>query len=201
MAFQTVIINIKNGGIILDIIEDAVDKVKNGYKNSFEIIIEKYQKPLFCYCFHILGNTIEAEDAVQEIFLKIFEKIDYYKPLTNFSSWIYKISYNHCMNYLTRKKLFSFIPFIDDKLNDALKTEMIIDQDDYGLELNSALKKLNVVDRTVIILRCLEDRSYEEIAAITGLSCATVRKKYERSRKKLKLLLDINKDGIAHETY
>ncbi|MDP4180554.1 MAG: sigma-70 family RNA polymerase sigma factor, partial [Bacillota bacterium] len=96
-------------------IETAVQGIKEGNYQYFEVIVEQFQQQLFRYCYRMLGNIYEAEDAVQESFIKAYENIRKYNKSISFSAWLYKITYNHCINILRRKKLVKFVPFIEEK--------------------------------------------------------------------------------------
>jgi len=174
-------------------IEIAIKNVLNGDINAFGFVIDTYQKPLFRYCFHMLGSIHESEDVVQDVFLKAFEKLNFYKISSNFSAWIYKIAYNQCINQIRRKRILKMIPFLEEHYKESTTIEYFHDKYEYSLELNTALKKLDSKDRTIIILRCTEDKSYEEISSIVDLKPASVRKRFERSKKKLKTILGHSK--------
>ncbi len=174
----------------MDIVENAMKMVKSGDNSAFEVVIDFYKKSLFRYCYHMLGNTFDAEDALQEIFIKVFDNLNSYKATTNFSAWIYRISYNYCVNFLGRKKLFSFLPLLEGIYKDTANREDSFLDTEYGKELNSALEKLSKIDRTILVLRCVEDKEYDEISEVVDLKPANVRKRYERARKKLKAMLE-----------
>jgi len=174
----------------LDIVENAMKMVKSGDNSAFEVVIDFYKKSLFRYCYHMLGNTFDAEDALQEIFIKVFDNLNSYKATTNFSAWIYRISYNYSVNFLGRKKLFSFLPLLEGIYKDTANREDSFLDTEYGKELNSALEKLSKIDRTILVLRCVEDKEYDEISEVVDLKPANVRKRYERARKKLKAMLE-----------
>lgn len=187
---------------MLDKIETAVQRVKDGETHLFEIIIDTYQQQLFHYCYHMLGNIQEAEDAVQESFIKAFQKIGDYKNSISFSAWLYKITHNHCLNVLRRKKLLHFIVLSYDSenenqwhyyMNNCLKSA----EDEAGFEssLVKALKHLSPAENSILILHILEERSFDEIAQVLELRPATVRKKYERLRRKLRNFIKQEKEG------
>lgn len=190
-------------------IETAVQGVKDGETHLFEIIIETFQQQLFHYCYHMLGNIQEAEDAVQESFLKAFQKIGDYKKSISFSGWLYRITHNHCLNVLRRKKLLNFISLSYDSenenqwhyyMNNGMKSAI----DDTGFEYNvvKALKHLSPTENSILILRIMEERSYDEIGKILNLKPANIRKKYERLRSKLKKLIVQEKEGgTSYEGY
>ncbi|MDF2673163.1 MAG: sigW 7 [Clostridiales bacterium] len=167
--------------------KDLITEIKNGDRNGFELVIITFQQPIFVYCYRMLSNMQEAEDAVQEVFLKIYEKINNYKEDISFSAWVYKIAYNHCVNQIRRRKLLSFIPlhnFIEQIEDENNNSDKILEFE-FTNELNEALSILSMEDRSIVIFRVIEDKSYEEIGLILNRNAVLVRKRYERAKKKL----------------
>lgn len=168
---------------------DFIAEIKNGDRNGFEVIIKTFQQPIFVYCYRMLGNTYEAEDAVQEVFIKVYEKIENYKEDISFSAWVYKIAYNHCINQIRRRKLLSFIPihnFIEQIEAENNNIDRILDIE-LSIELNEALSILSMEDRSIVIFRVIEEKGYAEIGLILNKSEALVRKRYERAKRKLEV--------------
>jgi RNA polymerase sigma-70 factor (ECF subfamily) len=185
----------------LDSIETAVQGVKEGKADLFESIVDHYQQPLFRYCYRMLGNVQEAEDAVQEVFFNAFCKIEKYNKAVSFSAWIYKITYNHCINIIRRKRIFKFVPFMDVSEHDDGKVGINLEMSEINRELNEVLQKLSSDERCILILKNIEEKSFEDIALILDAKSSTIRKRYERLRKKLKNSLAQNKGGIINENY
>ena len=185
----------------MDSIETAVQGVKEGKADLFEAIVGQYQQPLFRYCYRMLGNVQEAEDGVQEIFFKAFCKIQKYNKTISFSAWIYKITYNHCINIIRRKRIIKFVPFIDASEQDDGEVGINLEISEINRELNEVLQKLSSDDRCILILKNIEGKSFEDIALIIGAKSSTIRKRYERLRKKLKNSLTQKKGGIINENY
>ena len=147
-----------------------------------ETLIETYYDKIYKYCYSILRNKHDAEDAVQEVFFNAMKSGKVTK-VENQNAWLYKISYFHCMNKIKRQKLLAFIPFIDNE-NSSLAVE-----NEFEDELQFILARLKPEERALIILRIVENYSFEEIAHIFDKSAATVRKRYERVKEKIKKLL------------
>lgn len=167
--------------------KDLIASVKDGDMNGFELIIKACQQPIFVYCYRMLGNMQEAEDAVQEVFLKVYEKIENYKEDISFSAWVYKIAHNHCINQIRRRKILNFIPihnFIEQIEDENCNSDIILEFE-FNEELNEALSILSIEDRSILIFRVIEDKGYGEIGFILNKSEALVRKRYERAKKKL----------------
>jgi RNA polymerase sigma-70 factor (ECF subfamily) len=185
----------------LNSIETAVQGVKEGNVQCYEIIVGHFQQQLFRYCYRMLGNIHEAEDAVQEAFLKAFDKIDNYVYSISFSAWLYKITYNLCINIVKRRRLYQFVSFLDVTISNNVEVGKNLEEIEINKELNLVLKKLSTEDRCILILKSIEEKSFEEIAQILSIKPATTRKRYERLRKKLRLTLSEIKGGIVNEIY
>lgn len=166
--------------------------------NSIDNIIEEHGQRIYNYCYNMLRNRQEAEDAMQEVFIKAYSSMSQLDEVKSVPAWLYKVAYNHCLNIIRRKKLFFFMP-----INDDLKIRGVHDRTDADNELSEKLSfvisKLSVQDRSVLILRVIEERSYDEIAAVFNKKPDAIRKQYERARKKVKEYLEIEKGVKASE--
>jgi RNA polymerase sigma-70 factor (ECF subfamily) len=168
-------------------IDQLIKDIRNGDENKFEIIVNLYQQKIFKYCWCMIGNEHEAEDTVQDIFVKVFSQLYKYKVDTSFQSWLYRIAYNQCIDVLRRKKRVHMFQYIED----ILSRENIImeDNSERNYSIHDALKKLSVNERNIILLKILENKSYEEISVILQKNPIALRKQFERAKNKLKKLL------------
>ena len=154
-----------------------------------EDFLDKYHRKIFMYCYNILRNIHDAEDATQEVFVKAFKSSSKTK-ITNSNAWLYKIAYNHCLNKLKRKSIVTFIPF---KEGYEISDESIESND---FELNFIMSKLTPKERALVVLRIIEDKDYAEIASILGISQQTARKRFERVKEKIQKVIERrNNDG------
>lgn len=172
----------------MDLLEDIIQELKRGKHDRFETIINQYQQQIFKYIFHMLKDTHEAEDVVQEVFFKAFKNIHTYKESISFSAWLYKIAYNHTMNLLKRKKLQKILSIMDySRLNgkDQSKDNTYIGNG-FSYSVDSALSRLTAEERNLMFLRILEERPYEELAIILNQKPSTIRKRLERCKKKFR---------------
>ncbi|MGE5704879.1 MAG: RNA polymerase sigma factor [Clostridia bacterium] len=183
-------------------LERIVEEVKNGSLDQFELIIEALQQPIFTYCYHMLGQWQEAEDAVQEVLIKAYENIDKYTQSLSFSAWVYKIAYHHCLNALHRKRLYRFVPFLKWGMHDQSQdnTASSVDEEYISDPLHKALSTLSTDDRNLILLRVLEEKGYEELSQMLNKKPAALRKQYERAIKRCKLHYHKQKGGKIDES-
>ena len=145
-------------------IESIVEQVKTGDIKAYTEIIQCFQKPIYIYCYYLLNNKEEAEDASQDIFIKGLENISNFSYTVSFSAWLYKIAHHHCIDLIKKKnKGYKFWT--------GLKKEHASDQiqrHEYRYDdiIHELLEKLNVDERRILLLRSIEEYSFDEIASI-----------------------------------
>jgi RNA polymerase sigma-70 factor, ECF subfamily len=191
-------------GLDKDQIERVIEEIKSsGSLEMFGDIIEALQQPIFTYCYHMLGHRQEAEDAVQEVFIKAYEHIDKYTKSVSFSAWVYKIAYHHCLNLINRRKLYRMVPFLKRGMAAVSQNEgeIRVDHEQVSYPLHQAMSRLSAEDRNLIILRVIEEKGYEELSVLLNKKPATLRKQYERALRKCKHYLQLQKGGEVNEAY
>ncbi|HHY74251.1 MAG TPA: RNA polymerase sigma factor [Bacillus bacterium] len=171
-------VNISEGTSTVKI-EYVVEQVKLGDKQKYTIIINRFQKQIYLYCYYLLGNKEDAEDAVQDIFIKGFENMDKFTNNTSYSAWLYKIAYNHCINLIKRRSRFYNV------LKQYKNQEFQMREPNHTEIIHELLDQLNSEEKHILLLRAVEEYTFEEISIIMDIKAATIRKKYERIRKKL----------------
>ncbi|MBT2289943.1 sigma-70 family RNA polymerase sigma factor [Paenibacillus albidus] len=170
----------------MESIEDKIKRIQSGEVYLFADIIDIYQNRIYKYCLRLLHSREEAEDAVQDIMLKVYEKIRYYHLQVSFSSWLYKIAYNHCLNLLRKRKLQQQVQRFFGRESTVDSAERVVEKKMFSEPLASALEMLSLEERNLLILRIFEDKSFEEIAEILGKNMEAIKKRYGRIRHKLK---------------
>ena len=177
-----------------------IQRVKAGDIRAFSAIVLKYQKMVFTIVLKIVDNREDAEDIMQEIFVKAFKSLDRFKEESEFSTWLYRIAYNTTISELRKRKI-SFVP-IDDNLNpdnSPVTDEETLDVAEIKLQyLDEALKKLSPDEIFLVTLYYYKEQSIEAISEVSNLSVANVKVKLHRIRKKLafeinRLLQDENR--------
>ena len=171
-------------------------RFKGGDSTAFEEIVLKYQDRIYNLCRHMLGNAHDAEDAAQDTFLKAYQKLKDFSPEASFYTWIYRIAVNTCLDY-KKKPFFKSLfrksdegeEFVEEGSSDWPSPEKMYESKQIGLALHNSIRKLPQKLRTAIVLKEIEDLSYEEIADIIEVSIGTVKSRISRARDELKKLL------------
>jgi RNA polymerase sigma-70 factor (ECF subfamily) len=174
-------------------------------ESAFNELVLAYERRVFALVFRMLGNRHEAEDLAQEVFVQVFKAIDQFRGDSKLSTWIYRIAVNLCKNkskYLARRHageqddvdaMAERVPLSAAKgvsVGDVGRPDELVE----GMQLERVVKKaiaqLEPEFREVLVLRDVEDLSYEEIAAITGLPDGTVKSRIHRARGQLRALVE-----------
>jgi RNA polymerase sigma-70 factor (ECF subfamily) len=185
--------------------EDLIEKFQRGDLYAYELIVKRYKDQLLNFVYRFLGNQEEAEDVVQETFLRVYRKRHAYQRVAKFSTWIYTIAGNLARTELrrrNRRRIFSLSNLgVEDKeyeisdeiLSPERHTNTVLSEEIIQREIN----KLSTKFREVIILRDIQELSYEEISKIIRVPIGTVKSRVNRARLRLqgrlKHLLDKNK--------
>lgn len=164
---------------------------------SFREIYESHSKMVYNLCLNYLQNEGDAEDATQEVFVKIHQQQSKFKGKSNLKTWIYRITINYCLDFLRaqkRQKRFGFIYSIFNPEFDTQKTALTnFNHPGVQLEDKEAITKLfkhihalPEKQKTVLLLKSIEGLSQKQIADITQLSIKAVESLLSRAKKKLK---------------
>lgn len=169
----------------------------NNTLEAYEILVKRYKDPLMNFVYRFVGDRDVCTDVVQETMIKFYLNKDSYRSFAKFSTWIYTIAANLAKNELKRRKrrVFFSIDNSDDEKSLQVEDKMFLAPDkatDSEIKndfIQKALLKVKPVYREVVILRDVQDLSYEEISEITGLPIGTVKSKINRGRAQLQKLL------------
>jgi len=186
---------------VIDADVDLMLKFQAGDVSAFEQLMHKHQKSVINTIYRFIGNRAEAEELAQEVFLKVYNSAQKYKPKAKFSTWLYKIVTNLCLNELRRRRLET-VPLDDlaeeiPPLSKGGKRGDFIDAGqippDIALEKNElvalikkAVESLPEKQRMALILREYDGLSYKEIAEVMGCSVASVQSRLQRAKATLK---------------
>lgn len=173
--------------------EELIARFQDGDTYAFDLLVKRYKEPLLNFVFRFLGERTEAEDIVQETFLRLFKNKHYYKEVAKFSTWIYTIAGNLAKTELRkrkRRKLFSISHYMQTEKDYDIPDESSSPERDTNSIITDkiiqkAIDKLSPKFKQVIILRDIQQFSYEEIAEIVDIPLGTVKSRVNRARLKL----------------
>lgn len=148
-------------------------------------IINNYYESLYRYCYKMMRNKEDAEDIVQEVFISINNLLESKKNIKLHNNYLYKMAYNQCVDNIRRSKIIKFISFEKSGMEDLQYKKDIYFEDELSEELTKIMFSLNGEERSLLILKAIEDMNYDEISKIMGKTVASLRKQYERTRKKV----------------
>jgi RNA polymerase sigma-70 factor (ECF subfamily) len=183
---------------------DVARLAQQGREAAFRELVRRYERPVFSLVFRMVRDSATAEDLAQDTFIKVLNHIDKYRPEFKFSSWLFKIANNVAIDHLRRRQLDTIS--MDGSPNAATASDIeatsfdIADRAESALdqmeakELGSAIERaigaLRPEYRSCIMLRHVEGRSYEEIAATLDLPLGTVKTYIHRARHQLREALE-----------
>ncbi len=180
---------------------ELVDALKRGEPKAFEQLIKSHQDRVYGLCLRMLSSSTEAEDLAQDVFITVFKSIGNFRAESRLSTWIYRITRNHCLNrikFLKRRAAGKKIPldaarnlnWSDQQTNDPVVSRVYRpDRLAEGMQMEEIIQEqiacLGEDHRELVILRDLEHLSYEEIQEITGLPKGTIKSRLHRARVEL----------------
>ncbi len=158
---------------------------KGDTKAQFEIY-KLYYKPMYNICLRLVGNAVDAEDVMQEAFLKAFTKIDTYEGKVSFGAWLKKIVINRSLDELKKRKV-KFVE-LNEKIPDEEPVSLNISEIQMD-KLKNTIQQLPDGYRVVLSLYLLEGYDHEEIAQILGISNSSSRTQFLRAKLRLRQML------------
>jgi len=160
-----------------------VVRAQEGDTRAFEALVRRHQRQLYRLAVRMLGNSSDAEDAVQDAFVAAWRQLRGFRGEAAFSSWMYRIVTNRCLRLLrTRRPVVSLDDLGDRPGPDGASPEQAAEITDRAAALQRALQELPAEQRTCWVLRDLHGLNYEDIAAIVGASAGAVRGRLYRAR-------------------
>lgn len=172
---------------------DYINKIVDGDTSAFAILVDRYKDLVFTLAYKMLKNREEAEEIAQDTFIKIYKSVGKFKGDSKFSTWVYKVTYNTCLDYLKKKKRGINITYIEDFDLQQLKTldkiSNAIDEKEKNQLIHDCLNLLPSEEAFLLTLFYFEQQSTDEIAKVMDTNANNIKIKLYRTRKKMALLL------------
>ncbi len=157
----------------------------------FNDIVKKYSERLYWHVRRMVGTHEDADDLLQDIFLKIWTALPSFRGEAQLYTWVWRIATNETLNWLRREKVRAALRFqrVDEELERRIMADPYFNGTDAQRELFKALARLPQKQRQVFVMRWWDELTYEEISAITGTSVGALKASYHIAQEKLKLNL------------
>jgi RNA polymerase sigma-70 factor (ECF subfamily) len=172
-----------------------ISKLRRGDASAFEQLVRAHQDRVYDFCVRMLNDREEAFDLTQEIFLSIHQNVDKFRADAKLTTWIFRISRNHCLNrlkYLKRRGRGRSDEYgetnekvISDSMGGSTTPDEVVTRKREKQLVHQAIEELDEEQRSLVVLRDVEGLSYEEIMEITELPEGTVKSRLHRAREKL----------------
>ncbi|CAM2067851.1 Sigma-70 family RNA polymerase sigma factor [Sulfidibacter corallicola] len=175
--------------------EALVEKIKEGNVELFEVIVSRYQRKLVNYIYRMINNYEAAMELCQEVFIKVYSSLDKYNPEYKFTTWIHRISSNATIDWMRKKKLDTFSidasgedsPSLSQQLPaKGLSPLQNLEMSQLQGRIEAAIDELPFIYKQLIVLRHINELSYDEIAKTVDLPLGTVKNRIFRGREMLK---------------
>jgi RNA polymerase sigma-70 factor (ECF subfamily) len=169
--------------------EDVLEKAREGDHSAFRAIVQAHSRDVFRLAFRITRNEEDAEDAVQETFLRAFRKIDGFEARANFGTWLYRVTANTAIDVLRRRRRVAdrSAPLLEDApIGTSPSQESVVFQGQVRERVETALAGLSDLERTAFVLRHFEDMSLAEVSESLDTTVSAVKQALFRAVRKLR---------------
>lgn len=168
-----------------------------GNREAMIELLRQIETPVYRTAYYLLGNEQDALDVTQEALLRVFTKLHTYQEKAHFHTWVQRIVTNLCIDLYRRRSDSVMFEACDGSLSDRTSVEEEVERLDLVADVKEAINRLPLHQRTVVILRYLQDFSYQEIADALNLPLNTVKSHLYRARQQLQVWLqDHVKGGV-----
>jgi RNA polymerase sigma factor (sigma-70 family) len=164
-----------------------IQAVLSGDKEAYGHIINKYKNQLYATILRMTKHPQDAQDLVQEAFIKVYHQLGKYDQKGKFSSWMFRVAINHCMDEFRKKRYkMTSVEENEAKLLNTNHPEVIFLKKEKNRQLEKLIETLPEDERLIILLRYVNELSYDEISELLEIQLATVRNKLHRAKKKMR---------------
>lgn len=170
-----------------------INQIIEGDTNAFTVLVNRYKDLVFTLALRMLKNREEAEEVSQDTFIKTYKSLHKFKGDSKFSTWIYKVAYNSCLDRIKKNKKYQNDVEINEFTEHQVKTmdnafDVLVEEERNQL-IQDCLHLLPSDDSFLLTLYYFEEQTLDEIANVVGLTANNVKVKLFRSRKKLTAIL------------
>jgi RNA polymerase sigma factor (sigma-70 family) len=161
---------------------DLARRAARGDMMAFEALYRRHTGRVLAICLRLTGERGRAEEAVQDVFVRVWERLGSFRGESAFTSWLHRLAVNTVLQAMRsdRRRIARVAPAEDDQLDGAAAPAVPVEQ---RMDLEDAIARLPDQVRTVVVLHDVEGFTHDEIAAMTGVAAGTVRSQLSRARR------------------
>lgn len=182
-----------------------IDKILDGEASAYTVLVNRYKDLVYTLSLRMMKNREDAEEVAQDTFIKTYSSLNKFKGDSKFSTWIYRVAYNTCLDRLKKNKRQQYTVTIDEYTEHQVKTlDNALDQieaKEKQQAIQNCLELLPSEDSFLLTLYYFEELSLDEISKVVGLKPNNIKVKIFRSRKKLATILKEQLDNETIESY
>jgi RNA polymerase sigma-70 factor, ECF subfamily len=153
---------------------EAIEACQRGDRDAFDRLVQRYQRDVYRLCYRYLNNHEDADDVAQEVFLRAYRAIERFRGDSAFSTWLYRIAVNACLNFRAARKPAG-IEFPDGIPDPRPGAQSKVEHDERSRRVREAVSRLPDKQRATVILKVYHDLTHEEVAGILGATVGTVK--------------------------
>ncbi|RXF71374.1 RNA polymerase sigma factor [Arcticibacter tournemirensis] len=182
----------------MNLVEDSEILLKFSNKDTrneaFGLLLKKYQQKIYWHIRRLVINHDDADDLVQDVFIKVWKNLDNFQNNSQLYTWLYRIATNECLTFLNKKKQQNNIPLdeVAYDLADSLAEGSYFDGNNAQMKLQKALLTLPEKQRLVFNMKYFDDLKYEEISDVLGTSVGALKASFHHAVKKIEAYLSNN---------
>ena len=171
-----------------------VDQVLKGNIDSFNILVNKYELSILKFTYNMIRDKEAAEDITQEVFIIVYKKIYTYNREYKFSSWVFQIARNKCIDFMRKYKRVYEANIDNEKDNSSkdISPEAMAELRETKREIQKFINTLEEIDREILVLRYSEEITFIEMAVILNINKATIKRRYYKIRERYKDFIALN---------
>ncbi len=168
---------------------EVIDLIKSGSdaEKGYRLLISQYKVPLYWHIRRMVSNHDDADDILQNAFIKVFKHIEQFKQESSLKTWLYRIATNESMSFLNNPKNKGFDSL--DDVHNTVTADSLTDYEDISVKLLKAIDTLPAKQKAVFIMRYYDEMPYQEIAEITGTSEGSLKATFHLATKKIEAIL------------
>jgi len=191
--------------------EILIEKSKNGDLEAFELLVRRYESKVYTVAYRFLGNHADASDLAQETFLRLYQALPRFRGDSSFMTWLYHITANACRDEIRRQQRYHVVSLDAETGNNGTQSisqvpsrapspEEAAEQKEFNEVIQQCLSNLSEEHRLVLVMREIQDMSYEEIADVMKCSLGTVKSRLSRARQAFKEKFSVQRELFGRDS-